>query len=713
MPANVLYTGRVRRHGRSSWLAALCTLAAALPGTLSAAPAYAAPPCPTQSGVAGTYTSGNRTCTYTFLSGLDQTFVVPAGIGSVTVAATGGRGATPASGPSGGGGQGGGGATVRADVPESVLDADRTLYLNVGGNATGANGGANGGGTAGAGNGGGGGASDVRLEPGSVPLPTTDSRLLVAAGGGGGALGTAGFGAGGGSAPGPGGQGGQGSSGGPPGGTGGAGGSFGTAGGAGGVGGQGGGVTRPGGAGGGTAADVAGGSGGGGGGGAGAFGRPGAGGGGGGGATGGGGGGASPTVGGAGALGTGADAPAGGGGAGGAGYYGGGSGSVDGSPSGGGSGSSFADPRTTSRTVAPGPTNPQIQVSYQLGTTVTSVTCEPDPTPLGQGSTCTATVSDSTAPTGTVDFTVDGVLVGDDVPLQPAPSGTSSTASFTTDTALGVGDHPVGASYSGDAAHAPSTGATTLAVALVASATSVVCAPNPVPAGQASACTATVTSSDGTSAPTGTVVFTVNGTSVSSSLSPGAGGSSTAQFTTDTGLAVGSYPVTAVYGGDATHAGSTGATTLGVGLLATTSLLSCSPNPVQVGQGSTCTVTTSSTGAPTGTVDFTVDGVLVGDDVPLQPAPSGTSSTASFATGTALAAGSHAVVASYAGDATHSGSTASTSLTVNPSGGGGGGGGSLINLNGIITAFNNISINNNIKSPGGTNVTDQQFRPAP
>ncbi|MFE2992252.1 hypothetical protein [Streptomyces sp. NPDC059262] len=32
-----------------------------------------------------------------------------------------------------------------------------------------------------------------------------------------------------------------------------------------------------------------------------------------------------------------------------------------------------------------------------------------------------------------------------------------------------------------------------------------------------------------------------------------------------------------------------------------------------------------------------------------------------------------------------------------------------INLNGVIPMFNNISINNNIKSPGASNTTTQDF----
>ncbi|WP_405634397.1 DUF11 domain-containing protein [Streptomyces sp. NBC_00056] len=52
-----------------------------------------------------------------------------------------------------------------------------------------------------------------------------------------------------------------------------------------------------------------------------------------------------------------------------------------------------------------------------------------------------------------------------------------------------------------------------------------------------------------------------------------------------------------------------------------------------------------------------------------------------------------------------------TTITGGDCDGGGGGGGSIlpINLNGVIPMFNNISINNNIKSPGATNTNTQNF----
>ncbi len=113
-----------------------------------------------------------------------QEFVVPAGVTSIHVVATGAAGGAA----SDGGTAGGRGAVVTGDL--SVKPG--VLYVEVGGTGDGT-GGFNGGGSGGTGgfgkilSGGGGGASDVREvsngEPNSLP-----SRLLVAAGGGGGGI---------------------------------------------------------------------------------------------------------------------------------------------------------------------------------------------------------------------------------------------------------------------------------------------------------------------------------------------------------------------------------------------------------------------------------------------------------------------------------------------------------------------------------------------
>lgn len=137
-------------------------------------------------GTTGTYSlavsvSGSvGSCTY--MTTGEDTFAVPAGVGSVGVAAVGGRGAA---GPNSGG-AGGFGASVAADVP---VTSETVLYVEVAGNGSAqGDGGSNGGGPGGTGGtsgGGGGGASDVRVSPSSEGL-SPDPRLLVAGGGGGG-----------------------------------------------------------------------------------------------------------------------------------------------------------------------------------------------------------------------------------------------------------------------------------------------------------------------------------------------------------------------------------------------------------------------------------------------------------------------------------------------------------------------------------------------
>lgn len=67
------------------------------------------------------------------------------------------------------------------------------------------------------------------------------------------------------------------------------------------------------------------------------------------------------------------------------------------------------------------------------------------------------------------------------------------------------------------------------------------------------------------------------------------------------------------------------------------------------------------------------------------------------------------VTVTQEGGATVSDSDPTTITGGDCNGGNGGGGGSIlpINLNGIITAFNNINTNNNINSPNGSNTSNQ------
>jgi len=83
--------------------------------------------------------------------------------------------------------------------------------------------------------------------------------------------------------------------------------------------------------------------------------------------------------------------------------------------------------------------------------TSTTVTSSSNPSDLGQNVTFTATVTSVATPAGTVQFKIDGALVGGPVTLDA-----NGVATFTT-ASLGVGNHSIVADYSGNANFNPST----------------------------------------------------------------------------------------------------------------------------------------------------------------------------------------------------------------------------------------------------------------
>src|SRR5207244_7531298 len=136
-----------------------------------------------------------------------------------------------------------------------------------------------------------------------------------------------------------------------------------------------------------------------------------------------------------------------------------------------------------------------------------------------------------------------------------------------TPTAIGTGVHTITASYTGDSTHSGSGGTFALTVTKRTSATSVSCSPGSVLVGSATTCTATVSDTDaGTkSTPTGTVTFGSSGAaavSTSGCTLPGSGASASCSVTyTPTAAGAGTHPITATYGGDTTHNGSSGTPT--------------------------------------------------------------------------------------------------------------------------------------------------------
>jgi len=127
-------------------------------------------------------------------------------------------------------------------------------------------------------------------------------------------------------------------------------------------------------------------------------------------------------------------------------------------------------------------------------------------------------------------------------------------------------------------------------------------------------------------------------------------------------LAVGSHAITATYGGDNNFSASSDSLTQTVNQAGTTTMVASSANPSTVGQSVTFTATVSvnspGAGTPTGQVTFTDGSTQLGTE-----ALNG-SGTAAFTT-SSLAAGDHAITATYVGDDNFSGSSGSLTQTVN------------------------------------------------
>ena len=209
-----------------------------------------------------------------------------------------------------------------------------------------------------------------------------------------------------------------------------------------------------------------------------------------------------------------------------------------------------------------------VTVTLAAHSTTTSVSCTPSTVSINQATSCTATVTDTSAtpttPTGMVTFTPGGTCTLSHSSSDPIPESTCSVSLTPTTT----GQLSISATYGGDGTHSSSQGTTAITVmppVLNSTSTSVSCSPNTVNVGLPTTCAANVTDTSTThTSPTGTVTFMSDSSgSFSSSgtcaLSATTTGTASCSVTySPNGIGSGTHTITGSYSGDSPHTTSSG-----------------------------------------------------------------------------------------------------------------------------------------------------------
>lgn len=222
----------------------------------------------------------------------------------------------------------------------------------------------------------------------------------------------------------------------------------------------------------------------------------------------------------------------------------------------------------------------------------------------------------------------------------------------------------ISAGYVGDQTHLPSNGQATVAVSTTA--TSLICRPPSFAAGGSTVCTAEVKNTGAPAAvPSGTVRFasSLEGQPEPSSCTLNESGSCSATFSA---TASGTYAIAATYGGDATHPGSRGETTV-TARNVTETTIDCGPEVQFLGVEVKCFVRVRSSGlgatAATGFVTLTAGGKGVGGCL-LAPSSGPPPDSTSECRYTPKEATLQKIIATYGGDKTHLSSSAKATVVV-------------------------------------------------
>ena len=227
-----------------------------------------------------------------------------------------------------------------------------------------------------------------------------------------------------------------------------------------------------------------------------------------------------------------------------------------------------------------------------------------NPSTLGQTVTFTAQLSSTNGvPTGSVQFTDGSAILG------TATVSTAGAATFST-SALAIGSHTITATYQPTGTFAAASTSLVQVVNGYSTATTLTCSPSSINISGTALLTAAVASSSG--APTGSIAFTDNGTSLATQAL--LNGSTSFTYT---GSIAGTHTLTATYAPTGTFAPSSASCSEVVNALPTTSVLAV--NPVTSAYGSPVTLTTTVSpaappghGNPTGTVTFYNGATVIG-----------------------------------------------------------------------------------------------------
>ncbi|WP_249012070.1 Ig-like domain repeat protein [Conexibacter sp. DBS9H8] len=300
-------------------------------------------------------------------------------------------------------------------------------------------------------------------------------------------------------------------------------------------------------------------------------------------------------------------------------------------------------------------------VSTSLHPTATAVSCSPTSVTVSGGSTCTATVRDTSSsgvstPTGNVSFSSNspGAFSPTSACTLTSTStfGTASCSVTYTPSAIGSGTHTITAAYVGDSSHAASSSTTTVTVSGHPSTAALSCANPSGQLGVPITCTVTVSDSAGVT-PAGTVTFA---STLAGSFAPAGGCGLTGTATagqaacsvTFTPTALGNGTISAAYPGESVLAPSRAATTISVAAVATNvAVPAASKRFLAAGQRVTFTTTVSAAAGSAQVSGGTVTFHLL-DGERLCVATVGAGGSASCAT-SALRVGISRVVATYSG----------------------------------------------------------------